>query len=76
MQLPVRFPTDADVIAEEVARFRALSDQERVRALGELFQVYHFLAARSTRPEAISRFAHEDEDRGRAAIEDFVRRHE
>jgi len=75
MDLPIRFPSDAEVIAEEVARFRALSDEDRVRTLGELFRAYHFLAGRSARPEALARFAREDEDRNRAAIEEFVRRH-
>jgi hypothetical protein len=30
MNLPIRFPSDAEVITEEVARFRALSDEDRV----------------------------------------------
>ncbi len=75
MDLPIRFPSDVEVITEEVARFRALSDEERVRTLGELFHVYYFLAARSAKPEALARVAREDEERSRAAIEEFARRH-
>jgi hypothetical protein len=75
MNLPIRFPSDDEVITEDVARFRALSDEDRVRTLGELFRVYHFLAARSAKPEALARFAREDEERSRAAVEEFVRRH-
>ena len=75
MDLPIRFPSEAEVIDEDVARFRALSAEERVLVLDEMFHLYHFLAERSAKPEALARFAREDEDRSRAAVEEFVRRH-
>jgi hypothetical protein len=75
VDLPIRFPRDEEVITEEVARFRALSDQDQVRTLGELFSTYHFLASRATKPEVIARFALEEEERGRKAVEEFVKRH-
>jgi hypothetical protein len=75
MNLPIRFPNNVEVITEEVARFRTLSDDERVAALGELFRAYHFLAARSESPEEIARFADADEERSRRAIEELVKRH-
>jgi hypothetical protein len=75
MNLPIRFPSVVEVITEEVARFRALSDEDRVRTLGELFHTYHFLASHSATPEALVRIARDDEGRSRAAIEEFVKRH-
>ena len=75
MNVPINFPADADVIAEEVARFRALSPDEQVRELGEMARVYQFLATTSPRPEAVARRAREDEDRGRSAVGDFAARH-
>lgn len=75
MKLPIKFPSDAEVIAEEAARFRALSPENRVRTLGEMFLVYRFLEANSVRPEALARFAREDEERSRKAIEEFIARH-
>ena len=33
MNLPIKFPSDTEVILEEVARFRALSPGERIRAI-------------------------------------------
>ena len=75
MNLPIRFPSEVEVITEEVTRFRALTDEEKVQTLGELFRAYRFLATQSAKPEAIARFAHEDEHRARAAIEEFVKRH-
>ena len=75
MDLPIKFPSDAEVIAEETARFRALSPDERVRTLDEMFHLYHFLMASSARPEALARLARDDEERARAAIADFVAHH-
>ena len=75
MQLPIKFPSDAEVIAEEAARFQELSPEERFRTLDELFRLYHFLMASSARPEALARLAREDEERGRAEIQDFVTHH-
>jgi len=75
MDLPIEFPSDADVISKEVARFRALSNLDQVRTLGELFHLYHFLASRSGTPEALDHVGREDEERSRAAIEEFVKRH-
>ena len=76
MNLPIRFPKDEDVIADEVARFRALTPEERVRTLGEMVRMYHFLADHAARPEAVTRIATAEEVCGRAAIEEFVARHD
>jgi hypothetical protein len=75
MEIPIQFPSEADVIAEEAARFRALSDEEQVRALGEGFQTYLFLLATSGRAEELTRLAEEDERRARVAIQEFAARH-
>jgi hypothetical protein len=75
MDLPIRFPSEVEVIDEDVARFRELSAEDRVLVLDEMFYLYHFLAERSAKPEALARFAREDEERSRAAVEEFVRRH-
>ena len=32
MDLPVKFPSETEVILEDVARFRALSPRERIRS--------------------------------------------
>jgi hypothetical protein len=75
MKLPIKFPNDAEVIAEDVARFRALSPEERVQELGEMFCLYTFLEDTSTNREALVRLALEEEERGRNAIKEFVSRH-
>ena len=35
MDLPVKFPSETEVILEDVARFRAISPEERMRSLPE-----------------------------------------
>lgn len=75
VELPIKFPNDVEVIAEDAARFRALTAEERVHELGECFETFQFLADASGRRAEIERLAREDEERGRAAIVDFVPRH-
>jgi hypothetical protein len=75
MKLPIKFPNDAEVIAEDAARFRALTPEERVRTLGEMFRLYLFLEDNSARPEVVAQLALEEEQRNRRAIEDFIARH-
>jgi hypothetical protein len=75
MDLPIKFPNDADVVAEEAARFRALSPEDRLRTLDEMFRLYHFLLAASGRPEKLARLADEEEERGRTAIREFAAKH-
>ena len=76
MDLPIKFPSDAEVIAEEVARFRALSPEEQVRSIGEMLHTYFLLAELSPRPDAVARLADAEEAQTRAAIEEFVARHD
>ena len=36
MDLPIKFPSETEVILEDVARFRALSPAERIQAIQSL----------------------------------------
>ena len=75
MNVPIRFPSEAEVIREETRRFRALSPDEQVGKLDEMFRLYHFLLKTSDRPEVLARLAQEEEARARVNIEQFVARH-
>ncbi len=75
MNLPIKFPRSVEIIAEEAARFRALSPGERVRSLDEMFRLYQFLVKTSGRPGDLARVAQADEERTRMLIEEFVTRH-
>lgn len=75
MNLPIQFPNDADVIAEEAARFRALSDDAKVRALEDCWRDYQFLMANSDRQSELRRLAEDEEKVAQRAIREFVARH-
>jgi hypothetical protein len=75
MKLPIKFPSDAEVIAEDAARFRALSPEEQVQELGEMFELYEFLKKASGRSDEIDRLAEEEKERERKAIKEFIARH-
>ena len=75
MHLPIKFATEAEVIAADVARFRALSPEQRLQNLDEMLSLYHFLSTSAARPEVLARLARQDEESGRMAIQEFVRRH-
>jgi hypothetical protein len=51
MGLPVRFPTDADVIAEEATRFRALCPAARAGAVRGMVSARALLMARSPKAD-------------------------
>ena len=75
MDLPIRFPNNADVIAEDAARFRALSPEKRVHELNDCFRLYRFLRMASGRPEHIDRLAEEEKRLEWKAILEFAARH-
>jgi hypothetical protein len=62
MNLPIKFPSDADVIIEEVARFRALSPENR-------------MMRRSPRAAFLRDYTLEQESRARQALKEFVARY-
>ena len=75
MDLPIRFPNYTDVIAEDAARFRALSADDQVRMLGSCFRDYQSLRAISGRAEQMDRLAEEEERLEWKAILEFAARH-
>ena len=75
MDLPIKFPENAEVIAEEAARFRALSPESRIKTFGEMFRLYHFLAQRSAQPAEQARMIREEAGNSRAAVMEFIARH-
>ena len=75
VNLPIRFPNDADVIAEDAARFRALSDEERMRSLRDLIATGAFLLRIGGREAAMRELADEETRKSHAAIREFIARH-
>jgi hypothetical protein len=74
--LPIKFPSRAAVIAQQVADFRALTPIQRIHELDEMFRLYHFLLNTSGRSELLRQFADQEEERGRTQIMKFVASHE
>jgi hypothetical protein len=75
MDLPVRFPSETEVILEDVARFRALSPAERIRAIRGLLADGAFLISKSANPAWARQDSEEQELLAQRNIRDFIARH-
>ena len=75
MNLPIRFPKDEDVIADEVARFRALSPNERVRSIHGMVAAGTLMMMRSPKADFMRGYTAQQEERARVAVREFLARH-
>lgn len=75
MNLPIRFPSDAEVIAEEVGRFRALSPEQRVRSIRGLIAAGALMMRRSPKAAFLREYTLDQENRARRAVTEFLARH-
>ena len=75
MDLPIKFPSDADVIAEETARFRALSPQERMRSIRGILEAGALMMQRSPKAAFLREYTLLQEDLYRKAVKEFIARH-
>ncbi len=75
MKLPIAFPSDAEVIAEEAARFRALSPADRLRSIRGLLAAGAMMMRQSPKAAFLREYTQEQEQRARRAIKEFVARH-
>jgi hypothetical protein len=75
MDLPIQFPADADVIAEEAARFRALSPENRVRSIRGLLAAGALMMRRSPKAAFLRDHTLQQENRAQQAIKEFLARH-
>jgi hypothetical protein len=75
MELPIKFPSDADVIAEEAARFRALSPENRMQVIRGLLTAGALMMRRSPKAEFLRQYTLEQERLAQQAIKDFIARH-
>jgi hypothetical protein len=75
MYLPIKFPSDADVIIEEVARFRALSPAERLESIRGMLAAGALMMRRSPKAEYLRASTLEQENQARQAVKEFLARH-
>jgi len=75
MDLPVKFPSETEVILEDVARFRALSPKERMHVIRDILATGAHLMKISPKAEWLKQYTEEQELLAQRNIRDFVARH-
>ena len=75
MDLPVKFPSETEVILEAVAWFRVLSPAERIRTIQDMLADGAFLMSRSPKTAWAMRYSEERELVAQRNIRDFIARH-
>ncbi len=76
MHVPIKFPTDEQVIAEEVRRFRALTAEERMRSIRGLISAGELLMRRSPKAQFLRDYTAEQEAQYRKRVREFLSRHD
>ena len=75
MDLPIKFPRDEDVIAEEAARFRALSPENRMRSIRGLIEAGALMMRASPKAAFLRDYTLQQEECARQAVKEFIARH-
>ena len=76
MDLPVKFPSETEVILEDVARFRALSPRSASGRFGAFWPSGTFLMSISPKAAWAKQYSEEQELLARRNIREFIARHE
>jgi hypothetical protein len=75
MDLPVKFPSESEVVLEDVARFRALSPAERVEAIRGLLNAGDRIMRISPKAAWAKQYTEEQELLAQRNIREFIARH-
>jgi hypothetical protein len=75
MDLPVKFPSEPEVIVEDVARFRALSPRDQIRAIQSLLNAGDRLRRISPKAAWAEQYGQEQKDLEPQNIREFIARH-
>ena len=75
MDLPIKFPSETQVILEDVARFRALSPAERMRTIRSLLACGRHLMRISPKAAWAAEYTEEQERLAQRNIREFIARH-
>ena len=75
MQLPIKFPSDADVIAEETARYRALSPDQQFEHFRGILSTGAWMIEQSPKAAFIRKYTEEQEELAMRAVKEFFNRH-
>jgi hypothetical protein len=75
MDLPIKFPSETEVILEDVARFRALTPKEQFRAIHGLMKMGDHLLRISPKAAWAEEYAEEQKILAQRSIRVFLSRH-
>jgi hypothetical protein len=75
VNLPIQFPDDADVIAEEAARFRALTPVARIRSIRGIIDAGAIMIRNSPKAAFLREYSTEQEIESRISVQEFIARH-
>jgi hypothetical protein len=75
MDLPVKFPSETEVILEDVARFRALSPRDRIRTIQGMLASGTHLMSISPKAAWAKQYSEEQKLLEQRNIRDFIARH-
>ena len=75
MDLPVKFPSETEVILEDVVRFRALSPRERIQVIVSLLKAGDRIRRISPKAEWAEQYAEEQRMLARRNIKEFIACH-
>jgi hypothetical protein len=75
MDLPIKFPSDTEVILEDVARFRALTPKEQIQTIRGLLNAADHIRRSSPKAEWAKQYAEEQELLAQRNIREFIARH-
>ena len=75
MNLPIQFPSNADVVAEEAARFQALSPEAKFENFRGVLAAGEWMMKQSSNSEFVRSHALEQEAIAMRSIKEFIARH-
>ena len=75
MNLPIQFPSNADVVAEEAARFQALSPEAKFEIFRGVLAAGEWMMQQSSNSEFVRSHALEQEEDAMRAVKEFIARH-
>jgi hypothetical protein len=75
MGLPIKFPSETEVILEDVTRFRALTQEERMRSIRGLLHTGAYLMQRSPKANWAREYADEQERLAQRLTREFIACH-
>lgn len=75
MDLPVKFPSETEVILGDVARFRALTPEDRIRTIRGLLNAGAQIMRTSPKAAWARQYARDQELLAQRNIREFIERH-